>query len=211
MRIDRSFEDFFSSIGTCVAVSTILVSTGKLLTPYYFYIMVIILTLVVALMVHIDRQRNRQQLLNQPHLPLAERRTEPTPPHFNFKKRIFRRKAFRREARTLSCNTQRQPSVVVQPSSPVEDHKKPRTSSLNSVRRVKSCFDRRLSLQDMWRKEVELLDDQRRGSEGDFVHQNITEESIIPEKERLASKIVRKISCKRRISRRVIGESLSTQ
>lgn len=40
MKLDRTYEHLFQSLGVAVVTSTLLVSIGKALTPYYFFIVV---------------------------------------------------------------------------------------------------------------------------------------------------------------------------
>ena len=42
-KLDRTFEDFFTSLGMGVAACTIIVCVGKLLTQHFFYFIILIL------------------------------------------------------------------------------------------------------------------------------------------------------------------------
>ena len=42
-KLDRTFEDFFTSLGMGVAACTIIVCVGKLLTQHFFHFIILIL------------------------------------------------------------------------------------------------------------------------------------------------------------------------
>ena len=53
MKTDRSYEDFFSSLGVALIICTLIVSIGKLITQYYFcYIIICSLLIIISLMVY---------------------------------------------------------------------------------------------------------------------------------------------------------------
>ena len=49
MKVDKSFDDFFCSIGIGIVGSTVLVSVGKAVSPYYFIALILFLVASIGM------------------------------------------------------------------------------------------------------------------------------------------------------------------
>ena len=49
MKVDKSFDDFFCSIGIGIVGSTVIVSVGKAVSPYYFIALILFLLVSIGM------------------------------------------------------------------------------------------------------------------------------------------------------------------
>ena len=102
MKIDKGFDSFFQSIGMCITSCTLVVAIGKMLTPYYFYYIILFLMILVATLSYIDHQR--QTHYKPPVKPTLKKKSKSKEPAPRLKKKIFRT-AFKRKHRRTSSLT----------------------------------------------------------------------------------------------------------
>lgn len=59
MKLDKSYEDFFISVGLATSVAIVCISTGKLMTSYIFNYIIAVLIIILSILTLIDCYSNQ--------------------------------------------------------------------------------------------------------------------------------------------------------
>lgn len=59
MKVEKTFDDFFRSLGLAITICTLIVFFGKIITDYYFFYIIFYLTATVLLLTFLSWYRHR--------------------------------------------------------------------------------------------------------------------------------------------------------